>query len=891
MNDASARRPPRLAQALLSFVVTDNEAREGLTGDLAEEFAERHHGSVAAARRWYWRTALTLCARYGWERTRPGRSRTGIQHTQLGDSLMLALWQDVRLAFRALRRSSGFTAVAVLTLALGIGATTAMFSTLHAVLLTPLPFDKPGRLVIANTTFERQVNWTSSAQDYEDYRDQSDAFEGLGVMAGFGMPMAATGRAEGHMVDTQFVSWDLFRVLRVAPVQGRAFRPDEARLGAADVAIVSHAYWQTRLAGDPGAIGSVIVLDGTPVEVVGVMPAGFRFYYDIDVWLPYRLGGPFAGGRQFHNWVPVGRLADGVSLAQAQAQFDVISVRLQAQYPATNENKAMRLIGLHDTMVADARPTMLALAVAVALLLLIACANVANLLLVRGSSREGEMAVRLALGAGRGRLVQQLMTESLVIALLAGTVGTVLALWLQQLVFAVVLVPQLGVARVGFSWPMLGFAVTVSIATALIFGVLPAWRTARRDLSPNIGGHRRGGASVRGTRVRSGLVMAQVALSFVLLVGAGLLIRSFAALVSVDLGFDTTNLLTVEVRLPPGEYPPERRELFFNELAASVRALPGVTGVAVVNQLPVRDPGNNIYIHDVRTEPDTSGFPSTAYTRVVLPGYFETMGIPLLNGRPLRDTDSAEAPRVMVISQTMADTLFPGEPPVGQRVVIGTGGPETAYEVVGVVGDVHMSGPASAPAMSMYRAYAQTRPSTMRMAIRTSITAGAVATDVRDAIRRMDANIPIGSLDTMEAIIADSGTLVQSRVLARALGMFAALALLLAGVGLYSVLAYLVSQRRHEIGVRLALGASARTVTTLVMKRGVWLVAGGLLSGTVAAVLGAELLASQLFAVGQTDPVTYLAAAGSLLAVAVCACLIPVQRALRVDPLIALRND
>jgi putative ABC transport system permease protein len=884
---------------MLGLAVVDEGAREGLAGDLAEEYLERRRATFGlAAGAWYWRSVFMLSIRYAWERIRHRAGRSGRpsspdHHTpapRRGDALMQTFLQDLRIAIRSLRKAYGFTAVAVLTLAVGVGANTAMFSTLNAVLMTPLPYEEPERLLIANTTWEGNVNWTSSAQDYEDYREQNDTFEVFALMSGFPMAMTATGGNEARMVTAQWISWDLFRALGVAPVLGRGFRADEADLESAGVAIISHDYWQASFGGRPDAIGTSIVLNGTPVTIVGVMPAGFRFYYDIDAWLPYRLGGPFAGGRQYHNWVPIGRLAAGATLEQAQSQFDAISARLQAEYPDTNEHKAMQLSGLHESMVSGARPSMMMLTAAVALLLLIACANVANLLLAKGSSRQGELAVRAALGAGRGRLVRQLLTESLVIAILAGVVGIGLALWLQQLVVQIVPVQGMGEMELGLSWSMLGFAVAASILTSLLFGMVPALQSAPRNLSGQLKGGARGGASRHGARLRSSLVVAQVALSLVLLVGAGLLIRSFASLLGVDDGFNPDRLLTAEIRLNPGEYEPERGEQFFSGLVETLEALPGVTGVAVISQLPVRDPGNNIYVYDARTPPADLDVSLTANTRIVLPGYFETMEIPLLAGRTIRKTDTAASPPVMVINQTMAETMFPGENALGQRVVI-AGDEPAVFDVVGVVGDVRMSGPASTPRMSMYRPYSQSRQSTMRVAIRTAGDPSPIAAAVRGVIRSLDANIPVGDLETMESIIANSGTVVQSRVAARSLGLFAVVALLLASVGLYGVLAYFVSQRNHEIGVRMALGAEGRSVTRLILKRGLGLVLVGLAVGTAAALFGTRLIADQLFEVGQTDPATYIGASLIFLAVAVLACVVPVWRALRIDPLIALRSE
>ncbi len=796
---------------------------------------------------------------------------------------------DLRTAWRGLTRDPGFATLAVLTLAIGIGANTTMFSAWNAIWMTPLPYDQPDRLVIAQTTFDGSPNWTSSAQDYEDYRAQNDAFETFALMAGFSLSAAATGGEQAELVDTHWVSWDLFRALRVRPQLGRDFRVEDSKLEAADVVIVSNAYWQTHLGGSPEIIGTPLVLDGKSTTIVGVMPPGFRFFFDTDAWLPYRLDGPYAGGRQYHNWVPIGRLATGISLEQAQSQFDTISARLQARYPDTNASKAMLLTGLHESMVGSARPSALALTGAVVLLLLIACANVANLLLARSTSRQGELAIRAALGAARGRLVRQLLTESLLIALVAGAAGLGLALGLQRIVLQVVAVPALGEPRLGLNWPMSVFAIVVSMLTSLLFGTIPALRAAPLELSSRLRSGRRSGASGPGGLPGS-LVVAQVALSLVLLVGAGLLTRSLMALLAVDSGFDPDHLLTAELRLPASEYEPAQRVQFFTELAQRAGALPGVTGVAVINQLPVRDPGNNIYVHDERKPPPSLERSPTAFSRIVLPGYFETMGIPLLEGRRIQESDTEGSPPVLVINQTMAETLFSGEPAIGRHVVI-AGDPPKSFEVVGVVGDVRMSGPAVGPAMGMYRPYSQSASSTMRVAIRSSTDPTSLAEPLRALIRDLDPNLPVGDLRSMESVISSSETVLRSRVAARSLGLFALVALLLASVGLYGVLACFVAQRRHEIGVRMALGEDGRGITTRILQRGLGLVATGLAIGTGVALLGSRILADLLFEIALTDPSTYVGACLVFLVVAALACLVPAWRAVRVDPLVALRAE
>ena len=890
-SDRQEHGPPRAAELLLRLVLPDAVAREGLLGDLEEEYQARRRIAGAGGAFWYWSIGLRLIFRYGWEHLRrAAKLLPAFGKTPQGETFMNALLQDLRFALRSLSGSYGFTAVAVLTLAIAIGATTAMFSMLNAVLMQPLPYEAPERLVLARTTFEGQVNWTTSAQDYNDFREMNRSFESLACLTSFTLSMTATGLAEPERVETQMVSWDLFRTLRADPYRGRHFRSDEGRLGAPQVAMISYPYWQKSLGGDPEAIGTALILDGTPHTVVGVMPSGFRFLADVDVWRIYRLGGSYAGGRQYHNWMPIGRLKPGVTIEQAQKEFDVISANLQASYPETNQNKAMLLSGLQEALVQNFRPSLLVLMAAVALVLLIACGNVANLLLARGAKRQTELAVRAAMGAGRARLLRQLLTESLAIALLSGCAGLLLALLFQRGILQAVPLQALGISQIGLNLPMLAFALGASLLTSLLFGAIPALRTAPSNLSDHLKAGARGGQAGGGARLRSGFVVLQVALSLVLLIGSGLLIRSFASLTGADPGFDPRNLLSAEIRLPASEYPPEQRVPLYTRLLENVRALPGVSGAALINQLPIRDPGNNIYVYDARQPPVSPSESLMAYTRSVMPGYFEAMRIPLLAGRGIRPSDTLEGPPVLVINQAMADALFPDENPLGQRVVI-TGRDPDSYEVVGVAGNVRISSLASGPTLAMYGAYYQSRLLTMRLAVRSAGDPALLAGALRSAIRELDRNIPVAELDTMESIIAASSTVVQSRTATTSLALFAAIALLLATTGLYSLLAYYVNRRTHEIGIRMALGAGGGKVLQLILGRGLSLVAIGLAVGLAGALAATRLLAQQLYGVGQTDPITYLSASLLFVLVAVLACLIPAWRASRVDPLIALQAE
>jgi len=800
----------------------------------------------------------------------------------------MGIWNDIRYASRSLIHAPGFTLVVVFILAVGIGATVAMFSIMEAAMLRPLPYNEPGRLVLGNTTFDGNVNWTSSAADYWDWRDMSTSFDQLAATTGFTRNHTITGGEQPEQIPGTIVSINFFATLGIGPHFGRGFSLDEGLQGAPNVAMISNGYWQRRFGGSPDVLGSTLTLDGEPYEVIGVMPAGFRFYYDVDVWRPMRPDSDWIGARRFHNWILLGRLAPGVTLEQAQSELDVISAQLEAQYPESNQGKALLLTSLADAMIYGYRESLLMLMGAVALVLFIACGNVAGLMLARGSARRLELSVRAALGASGIRLVRQLLSESLVLAIVAGIAGTLLAAWLQPFFLQLLAIDPPAGQSAGLPTSVLAFAIIVSIASGVLAGIAPAIRVSGSRLFDELK------SSVRttdagGTRFRSGLVVVQVALTIVLLIGSGLMIRSLANLMSVDAGFDSRNLLTAEIRLPQSEYPDsEQRIQFYTTLVENVAAIPGVDEVAVINQLPIRNPGNNIYVHDADNPPLDPNEIRSAYIRAVLPGYFETMDIPLLSGRVIAATDVAESPPVLVISQGMADSIFPGVNPVGRRAVVDFGQP-TTFEVVGVVGDVQQSTLTDSRLATMYASYLQIPYSAMAFAVRTAVEPESVVGALRDVVRALDPNIPIADVSTMESVIGR--TLMTRKVRAVALSIFGGVALLLATVGLYGVLAFWVTRRRHEIGIRVALGASSGNVVEMILKRGIGLVAIGIVLGLGGAFAGTRLLEDMLYNVEPVDLTTFISVGVFFTGVAIVACLVPAWRALRVNPAETLQAE
>lgn len=815
---------------------------------------------------------------------------------------MDTLWIDIRHALRGLARSPGFTIITVLTLALGIGATTGVFSVLHAVLLASLPYPEPEALVLGRRTQDGRVGRWVSMLDYLDYRDQATSFVSLAASPGGSFRVASTGGDRPERIDAQMVSWNLFSTLGVAPVLGRTFtaqdglqEPGGSTGGQApaafpEVGIVSFGFWHRRLGGSREALGRTLTLAGQPVTVVGVMPEGFKFLDEADVWVPMRQGPGEA--RRFHNWLLVGRLKPGLDLEAAQAEIDAISARLAELYPDSNKGKGLNLAPLHGALVETLRPQVLVIMSAVALMLLIASGNVANLLLARGVTRRSELAMRVALGASRARLVRQLVTEAMAVALLGGAAGLAAAVALQRVLPTLLDLDRLTVPALRLDIRVLGFALAVSLLTGILVGLVPAFRSSGIAPFEELKGVARTVTSRAGARLRMGLVAGQVTLSLVLLVGSSLLVRSYAKLVRADLGFDPENVLTASFVLPPQQYASEEaRTRFFEDLLAEVRALPGVTAAGMVDRLPIASPGGDIYVWTPDKPPERRGLGQTAIYRRVLPGYLEAMRMPLVAGRDVAPSDRTGAPPVMVVNQAMARTLFEDASPLGRQVVVdvpGVAEPVT-FEVVGVVADARVSSVRAAPYPTMYHSYGQFPRLNLSLVIRSSAEEQGLTRALRQLVWRHDKDIPVEELARMTTTIRTS-TLAQ-QTLAGTVTSFSVLALLLAAVGLFGVLAYQVMERRHELGIRMALGAGQGHVLATILRQGLAVTGIGLAVGVVAGLALTRLMSSLLYEVAPSDPTSFVSAVVCLIVVALGACLVPALRALAVQPVQALRYE
>jgi putative ABC transport system permease protein len=792
---------------------------------------------------------------------------------------MSGLLQDIRYALRQLRKNPGFTLVAALILALGIGGVTAMFSTSYAVMIRPLPYSEPDRLVLGRGTYQGDVNPWLSGPDYVDYRDKSRSFSALESFFASTMNVTATTGRTAERVKALRASTGLFAALGVNMALGRPFMADEGRNGGPLVAIVSHNYWQKHFAADAGVAGHSVAIDGESCDVVGVTPTGFQFVQDVDVWLPMRP--QHLGPRRFNNWFILGRLKNGVTLAEAQSEVDVIAAQLEKAYPDTNAKRALLLTPLQSAFTEQYHSSLGLLCCGAAAILLIAWANAAGLLLARGAARKGELAVRAVMGASHWRLMRLLLAEALILAGAAGIMGAIVAVWTQIGLLRLMPLETLFLGGIGVSWPALLFVLAATFLTWFGFGLVPAWQTRNLNLAQGMRSSGRG-ALGRGARLRSGLVAGQVALSIALLVVAGLLLRSLDSLHRANPGFNAHNLLTVEVPLPGEKYSNLQRPVFFGALLDDVRLLPGVISATAISQLPLRDPFNDVSIYPADNPPADPAKLGDGYQRVVLPGYFQTMGIPIVAGRDIQPADTANSRRVVVVSQQLAKTLFPERNPLGEKVVIDRA-KDAAWEIVGVVGDVKQSRLREETGFrgTFYRAHAQQPWPTMRLAVRTSGNPLAMVQSLRGLLQRMDPDVPLAGPRTMEEIMANGA--ISETAQAACLTAFSVLALILAAVGIYGLLAYVVSQQTGEFGIRLALGAQRGEVVGAVLL-GVALGVGG-------AVLVTPLIASELYGVRPLDLATFIAVTVVMVAVSVAACWIPARRASKVDPMVALRYE
>ena len=801
------------------------------------------------------------------------------------------LLKDWRFGFRILLKRPGFTAAAVLALALGIGANTAVFSVVNAVLLRPLPLKDPDRLVwIWGDGIRNPGNGRASVSppDFLDFRDQNQVFERITAFQNF--PFNLAGGGEPERINGVRVSSDFFETVGVSPIHGRTFFSEEEQDGHGNVAVIGYRLWQRRFGGEASLVGKTISLNGDSFTVVGIMPAGFQFPRDeVELWTPITFGIPQTSIRRFHFLRPIARLKPGVSREQAQADITAITVRLEQQYPDSNTDFGARLVLLPEQIIGDMRLTLVMLGAAVAFVLLIACANVANLLLARAATRQKEIAIRSALGASRWRLVRQLLTESVGLALCGGMLGFLIAWWGVELLVKLgpSNIPRLGEVKIDAT--VFGFTLLVSCITGILFGLVPALQVSPGGLGEILKEGGRGSTQSRGRRMRGTLVVSEIALAVVLLAGAGLMLRSFLRLTRIDPGFKPVNVLTMQIGLTQARYAEAKdRAAFFQQLLPEVAALPGVRHAGAVSQLPMSGQNNDTWFSVEGRPPARPGERLGANQRVATPDYFQALGIPIIEGRGFTDRDVPGSPNVIVISDTFARQIFPNEQPLGKRLTVDIGQPWTG-EIVGVVGAIRHSGLSVEPWREMYFAYAQNPIGGMNLVVSAAADPASLASAIKSEVQKLDKDQPIYNVRTMDSVVSDS--VAQPRFRTLLLTIFSAVALILAAVGIYGVISYYVSERTHEIGVRMALGARQTDVLRMIAGQAATLILGGIGVGLVAAFLLTRLMSNLLFEVTAADPLTFAAAAGLLTLVALVATFVPARRATKVDPMIALRYE
>jgi predicted permease len=806
--------------------------------------------------------------------------------------------QDLRYAVRMLRQSPAFTAIAVITLALGIGANSAIFSIVDAVLLRSLPYQDPDQLVVMfDVPLDRPEALSGiSYRDFIECRAQSGVFS---QMAGNTFhDLTLTGAGEPAIVNTADVTPEIFPLLNATPLLGRTLLPDDGRPGAPAVAILSENLWRSRFGSNPDLIGQSIALDMRSFTVVGILPASFRYPEGAprqDVWISVMqdpLFGPLTSQPGVRLLGVVGRLKPGVSIAKAQTEMNILGARLANEFPAQDAGLTIRIRPYRQTVVGNLKPALLILLSAVGLLLLIACANIANLLLSRGTARAKEVAVRIALGASRARIARQLLTESALLGLLGGAAGVLLAVMAVRSLqpFLPSEVVQISAIQVG--GPVLIFAVLLSLTSALIFGLAPALLATSSNLETDLkeGGNRTGQRG--GRHARNILAIAEISLTMVLMVAGGLLIRSFALITSVNPGFDPTNLTEAEVSLPQFQYStPRQWTAFSRELLERLHAQPGLEDSAVAAPLPMDRQGQASFPFSIVGNPPLPpGASITADYATVSPGYFHVMRIPLLRGRFFSDLDSPSNPNVAIISETLARRHFANQDPIGRHMSFGfPPNGNVSREIVGVVADVRDVALSQEPGPMMYVPFAQAPLYGGEVVARSTLSASSVAAAIRQAVHSIDKDLPVTDVESFPDALGQS--ISRERFRTFLLGSFSAIALALAAVGIFGVISYSASQRTHEIGIRMALGAQRRDVLHLILGQGAKLALLGSGIGVVLALLLTRLIASMLFRVSATDPLTFGTVTIVLLGVALAACYIPARRAMRVDPIVALRNQ
>jgi putative ABC transport system permease protein len=806
---------------------------------------------------------------------------------------MQTFLQDLRYGCRSLLKRPGFTLVAVITIALGIGANTAIFSVVNAVLLRPLPYADSDRLVMVGGPGKDGPGNTGYAT-FLDWRDRNRSFDQMVIIRSGGGTV--TGQGEPEIVDGLRVSNGYFRMLGVSPALGRDFKVEEDRPASRFVIMLSHAFWQRRFHSDPGVIGKQLTLSGRPFTIVGVMPQGFEDYLAANLYKPAAVWSPL-GYDVTQNWAcrtcqhlrVMGRIKAGATVEQASAEMTALQTQIQRENPKEYANANVMVMRLQDRFVGGIRPALYLLLVAVGFVLLIACANVANLLLARAASQAREIAIRLALGASRWRIIRQLLTESLALSLLGASAGLWLAMWGTELLMKLNPAPMLKLQDLKIDARALGFTLIVSLLTGVLFGIFPALQSARPDVQLTLKESGDRTQSGRQNRLRKLLVVSEIALAMVLLVGAGLLVRSFIRILNVSPGFEQRNLLTLMTQAVGSKYAQEAEvRSFYRNVLERAQAIPGVESAGIVSNLPF---GGNYDMNSFHVEEkpldDPSKAPSAERYGVSL-DYLRAMGIPILRGRGFTAQDTESAPAVALITQGTARRIWQNEDPIGKRIRLG-GSDSPLRTIVGIVGDVNHYGLDVAPNLQAYVPHSQWTDSYMQLVVRASVDPASLTASVRNAIRAVDPDAPVYQIATMRQLISNS--VAPRRFTLALLSGFAAIALLMASIGIYGVMSYTVSQRTQEIGVRVALGAQTGDVLKLVVGQGMRLVLAGTSVGLMGAVALTRLMAGMLFGVNATDPLSFGTISLLLISVALLACYIPARRAAKVDPIVALRYE
>jgi putative ABC transport system permease protein len=812
---------------------------------------------------------------------------------------METLWQDLRHAFRALRKSPGFTAVATLTLGLGIGANTAIFSVVEKVLLRPLPYRDPGALIqVWNTYLPQFPQVANSPGDFQDFQRKAASFSEMAAFVDIPQGFNLTGEGEPQRLEARYATSGFFPMLGIQPVAGRAFHPEEDKPGAAPVLMLSHRLWQTRFGSDPSMIGRTLMLDGKGYTLVGVLPNAFRMAPTTDIWMPAGQYADDLTSHLHHEFNILARLRPGVNISHAQAELTTLNRQEEQAFPDTHKNWGVLVTPMEDPSAVKMRVALLVLFGAVGLVLLVACANIVNLLLARNAVRQKEIALRVTLGASPMRLLGQLLTESILLSLLGGALGILLAAAGLRVLGAFVPPDLASVKETGLNGWVLGFTLGVSFFAGIVCGLIPAVQTLKQDLHGILKEGTRTAGAAGGQKLRSLLVVSEIALALIPLVGAGLLIRSFQRLVEVDPGFHRDHILAMEVDQPQMPIQEQlkltneqqielarKQSLQFDELVQRIQALPGTKAAGGITVLPLGSALRSASRFVVEGQPlPANGARPVAETRVASLGYFAAMGIPLRMGRPLDAHDYGT--QNILVNEAIAHRFWPAGDPVGKRINLCSFNPTPCWStIVGVLGNVHQYGLEAPPTLDVYF----TGGWTQYTVIRTAADPVALAQAVIAEVHKFDPNLPVTHVVTLDDLFSDSVS--PRRFSTFLLGVFAGLALLLAAMGIYGVMSYVVSLRTNEIGIRMALGAQPRDVWRLVIGRGAQLALAGVAFGIVGAFALTKLISSLLYGVKPTDPITFGGVALLLVSVALLACYVPARRAMRVDPMVALRYE